>query len=67
MTKIALVSILALAVSGSAAGAHRTVTVYLKERLGSKVDVEWTVEGRRGRVPATVVDLPFLDLERKRA
>jgi aminomethyltransferase len=37
------------------------------ERLGSKVDVEWTVEGRRGRVAATVVDLPFLDLERKRA
>ena len=24
--------------------------------------VEWTVEGRRGRVPATVVALPFLDL-----
>ncbi|HEU4572506.1 MAG TPA: aminomethyltransferase family protein [Candidatus Limnocylindrales bacterium] len=38
-----------------------------QERLGSKVDVEWTVEGRRGRVGATVVELPFLDLERKRA
>jgi aminomethyltransferase len=36
------------------------------EPPGSKVDVEWTVEGRRGRVPATVVELPFLDLERKR-
>jgi glycine cleavage system aminomethyltransferase T len=36
------------------------------EPPGSKVDVEWTVEGRRGRVAATVVDLPFLDLERKR-
>ena len=36
------------------------------EALGSKLDVEWTVEGRRGRVAATVVDLPFLDLERKR-
>jgi aminomethyltransferase len=34
---------------------------------GTEVEVEWTVEGRRGRVPATVVDLPFLDLERKRA
>jgi aminomethyltransferase len=34
---------------------------------GSRLDVEWSVEGRRGRVPATVVDLPFLDLERKRA
>ena len=36
------------------------------EARGSKLDVEWSVEGRRGRVPATVVDLPFLDLERKR-
>jgi aminomethyltransferase len=37
------------------------------EARGSNLDVEWSVEGRRGRVPATVVDLPFLDLERKRA
>jgi aminomethyltransferase len=37
------------------------------ETVGSKVDVEWTVEGRRGRVAATVVALPFLDLDRKRA
>ena len=37
------------------------------EPPGSRVDVEWTVEGRRGRVAATVVELPFLDLERKRA
>jgi aminomethyltransferase len=36
------------------------------ERTGTRVEVEWTVEGRRGRVPARVVDLPFLDLERKR-
>jgi aminomethyltransferase len=36
------------------------------ERLGTHVEVEWTVEGRRGRVNATVVQLPFLDLERKR-
>jgi glycine cleavage system T protein (aminomethyltransferase) len=36
------------------------------EPAGSKLDVEWTVEGRRGRVEATVVPLPFLDLERKR-
>jgi aminomethyltransferase len=36
------------------------------ERLGTRVDVEWTVEGRRGRVRSTVVQLPFLDLERKR-
>jgi aminomethyltransferase len=37
------------------------------EPAGSNVDVEWTVEGRRGRVAGTVVPLPFLDLERKRA
>jgi aminomethyltransferase len=37
------------------------------EPLGSRVDVEWSVEGRRGRVAGTVVALPFLDLERKRA
>jgi aminomethyltransferase len=33
----------------------------------SRLEVEWTVEGQRGRVPARVVELPFLDLERKRA
>ena len=37
------------------------------ETLGSRLSVEWTVEGRRGRVGATVVPLPFLDLPRKRA
>jgi aminomethyltransferase len=37
------------------------------EAVGSRVEVEWTVEGRRGRVPAQVVSLPFLDLPRKRA
>jgi aminomethyltransferase len=31
------------------------------------LSVEWTVEGRRSPVPATVTRLPFLDLERKRA
>ena len=36
------------------------------EAPGAAVDVEWTVEGRRGRVEGTVVELPFLDLERKR-
>jgi aminomethyltransferase len=33
---------------------------------GTKVSVEWTVEGERGAVAGTVVPLPFLDLERKR-
>jgi aminomethyltransferase len=37
------------------------------DRPGSRLEVEWTVEGQRGRVPATIVELPFLDLERKRA
>jgi aminomethyltransferase len=37
------------------------------EKLGSKLQVEWTVEGHRGRVDATVVPMPFLDLPRKRA
>jgi aminomethyltransferase len=34
---------------------------------GTRVSVEWTVEGERGKVGATVVQLPFLDLERKRS
>jgi aminomethyltransferase len=37
------------------------------EAVGSQLSVEWTVEGRRGRVGARVVELPFLDLPRKRA
>jgi glycine cleavage system aminomethyltransferase T len=34
---------------------------------GARLEAEWDVEGHRHRVPATVVDLPFLDLPRKRA
>ena len=37
------------------------------EAVGSSLSVEWTVEGRHGRVGATVVPLPFLDLPRKRS
>jgi aminomethyltransferase len=37
------------------------------EAVGAQLAVEWTVEGQRGRVDATVVPLPFLDLARKRA
>ena len=37
------------------------------EAVGSKLQIEWSVEGERGRVPARVVELPFLDLERKRS
>jgi aminomethyltransferase len=33
---------------------------------GSRLTMEWSVEGRRGRVNARVVALPFLDLPRKR-
>jgi glycine cleavage system T protein (aminomethyltransferase) len=34
---------------------------------GTDLSVEWTVEARRGRVPAKVVPLPFFDPPRKRA
>ena len=34
---------------------------------GSRVSVEWSVEGERGKVAATVVPTPFLDLSRKRS
>jgi aminomethyltransferase len=37
------------------------------EAVGTRLQAEWTVEGRRRRVAARVVPLPFLDLERKRA
>jgi aminomethyltransferase len=37
------------------------------EAVGTRLEAEWTVEGRRGRVEARVVPLPFLDLDRKRA
>jgi aminomethyltransferase len=36
------------------------------EAPGSRLSIEWTVEGRRGLVSAKVASLPFLDLERKR-
>jgi aminomethyltransferase len=35
-------------------------------RPGTRLSVEWTVEGERGKVGATVIPMPFLDLERKR-
>ena len=37
------------------------------EAPGTALQVEWTVEGHRGRVDAKVVPLPFMDLPRKRA
>jgi aminomethyltransferase len=36
------------------------------EATGTRISVEWTVEGERGKVGASVVPTPFLDLERKR-
>jgi aminomethyltransferase len=36
-------------------------------RADAPLEIEWSVEGERGRVGARVVDLPFLDLERRRA
>src|SRR5262245_55685983 len=37
------------------------------EPVGSQLEMEWTVEGRRGRVRATVSQLPFYDPPHKRA
>lgn len=34
---------------------------------GTTLEMEWTVEARRGRVPATVAALPFFDPPRKRS
>lgn len=49
----------------------RVVSLGLVDRAfapgGSRVQVEWTVEGSREKVWATAVPLPFLDLPRKRA
>jgi len=36
-------------------------------RIGTRLSVEWSVECERGKVGATVVPMPFLDLDRKRA
>ena len=38
-----------------------------QSELGSEVEAEWTVEARRSRVPATVVELPFFNPPRKTA
>ncbi|MBX3031161.1 MAG: aminomethyltransferase family protein [Chloroflexi bacterium] len=37
------------------------------EPVGTQLQMEWTVEGRRGRVAARVVPLPFFDPPHKRA
>lgn len=37
------------------------------EEPGTRLEVEWTVEARRHRAGATVVELPFFDPPRKRA
>ena len=48
----------------------RTIALALVEvhvsAPGTRLEIEWTVEARRGRVGATVTELPFLDLPRKR-
>ena len=36
------------------------------EKVGTRLSVEWSVEGERGKVGATVVPMPFFDPERKR-
>ena len=37
------------------------------EEVGTTLEIEWTVEAQRGRVPARVVALPFFDPPRKKA
>ena len=37
------------------------------EKVGTRLSAEWTVEGERGKVAATVVPMPFFDPERKRS
>jgi aminomethyltransferase len=34
-------------------------------KLGTRIDVEWTVEARRSRTAGTVVELPFFNPMRK--
>ena len=36
------------------------------EKIGTELQIEWTVEGTRGKADATVVPTPFMDLDRKR-
>ena len=36
-----------------------------QSELGAKIEIEWTVEARRSRTPATVVELPFFNPIRK--
>jgi aminomethyltransferase len=38
-----------------------------QSEVGTRIEVEWTVEARRSRTPATVVELPFFNPERKTA
>jgi aminomethyltransferase len=35
--------------------------------IGTRIEIEWTVEARRSRTPATVVELPFFNPPRKTA
>ena len=34
--------------------------------IGTELEMEWSVEGERGRIGAEVVELPFFDPPRKR-
>jgi aminomethyltransferase len=36
-----------------------------QSKLGTRIDVEWTVEARRSRTAGTVVELPFFNPARK--
>jgi aminomethyltransferase len=36
-----------------------------QSNVGTRIDVEWTVEARRSRIPGTGVELPFFNPTRK--
>ena len=36
-----------------------------QSKLGTRIDVEWTVEARRSRIAGTVVEVPFFNPPRK--
>ena len=38
-----------------------------RSQPGTRLEIEWTVEARRGRAPAVVAEVPFFDPPRKRA
>ena len=51
----------------SASTVHASTCHHTHASVGARVDVEVTVEYRRHRIPATIVETPFYNPARKRA